>query len=82
MSTNGSDDSRVSMNASGDGIGRGHVRSVRSAKLFRENDYIPLRCTSGIPMREGTRNRDRGSHVNEWAQWIQRRATRERDEQM
>ncbi len=31
-------------------------------------------------MREGTRNRDRGSHVSEWAQWIQRRATRERDE--
>jgi hypothetical protein len=31
-------------------------------------------------MREATRNRDRGSHVGEWAQWIRRRATQERDE--
>jgi hypothetical protein len=31
-------------------------------------------------MREGMQNRDRGSHVGEWAQWMQRRSTRERDE--
>ena len=30
--------------------------------------------------RERTRNRDRGSHVGEWAQWIQRRVSGERDE--
>jgi hypothetical protein len=31
-------------------------------------------------MREGTRDCDQETHVGEWAQWIQRRSTRERDE--